>query len=193
MSNKLRKNHFDDMCIFLSNIDFNEISRVAYKSRDPGNTNIALFVKSKFPKVEIVEDSRKGFMSRNGETAQSMISRARMVVLESLTTAALVECLLQDTPFLVIDSSSEYMDDEDYFRGSLEMRDVLIDAHILFFDAYEAATYINHIYNQIEEWWDDDIRKNAIEWMKNSFFWLERRETERKWIVNEIINLYEKG
>ncbi|MDR2590991.1 MAG: LIC12162 family protein [Oscillospiraceae bacterium] len=111
------------------------------------------------------------------------LSETRLLVVDHLASTTACEAIAQNIPTIFFWRPIF----DDFTEISKPIYEELKKVGVFHDSPESAATYINEIYNSIEDWWMESERQKAIDTFRNTFAYL--REDQDKWWLNEFLNL----
>tara|TARA_B100000787_G_scaffold136726_1_gene105570 strand:- start:1029 stop:2843 length:1815 start_codon:yes stop_codon:yes gene_type:complete len=121
------------------------------------------------------------YINDSNSSFKDNLRSSKLVVIDHIGSTTALECAALSIPFIIISDERDYN-----FRESAELiSKKLIKANILFTDYLEAAKYINSIFNNIDEWWNESHRKATVDEFKRTFAFTDKNYIQ---IWNNFLN-----
>ncbi|MDR2600749.1 MAG: LIC12162 family protein [Oscillospiraceae bacterium] len=166
--------YYEDQIIFVKNLNTNVFNSL--KVRPYGNMNNAIDrYTDEFPNIKIEKIWEPHL--------QVSLSETRLLIIDHLASTSACEAIALNVPTIFFWRPVF----DDFTDISKPIYDKLREVQIFFDSPESAASYINEIYDNIEDWWLEPKRQEAIDAFRNTFAYLP--EDSDKWWLDELLSL----
>ncbi len=157
-----------------------------YRYRDVTGWGSKKFFQDIYPELMTDDQIPVGKMHIDRNMFFEKCLASRIIIVETVATAVILETLLCNRPLIIIDST--YMlNSQEYYDDVLPMFQKLKEIGILYENGAEAARFINTHYDDIEVWWNQPERQKVRKEFVDKFCF-SVKDTD-KWIIGEIQRL----
>lgn len=106
-----------------------------------------------------LERDRTIHFSDSKESLTVQAQKYKLIVIDHFGGTSTLECLRLGIPLIIVGNKKLFTLDS----GARRYYKLLEDVNVLFFDTYSASKMINIAYKDVDEWWNESKRQEAIE------------------------------
>ncbi len=148
--------YFENQKIFFKNLSPNARKDLLIR-RYPSDFDWNIREKLDYCEENLVDISKSSF--------EDNLKQSKLVVIDHIGGTTALECASSSIPFIIISDKR----DSNFRDSSKAIHEKLLEANILFHDYGKAAKYIDSIMDDIEGWWNDEIRQNVLNKYRNTY------------------------